>query len=832
MSAWARTIERHRRIVLLAYAAVCAAALGASVSRLELDFEVLGMLPHGRPAFDDYKSFVTDFGQLDHLVIVLESSQPRALPAFADALATRLEALDSVRRVRARIDLERIADELFDHHLYAYLDLQDYQEIEGRLAAEAIDERVRGYRAALAMPLDLGAARAIAEDPLQLRPLAAARLGSARERGPGRDGYVWSIDGRALLVTIDPVRSAFDIEFSRSLIDDVRTVIAETRQMAAPERGSARGLHDEYRVLLAGAYVFAVEDAGTLRSDMNRYAILALIGVLLVFAAGYRSLALLPFVALPLIATSLLTFGVSLLLFDQLNAASLSFAAILYGLSIDTAIHFYTRLLQERRRHGPAAAMAATLAGLRRPHVAASLTTTAVFAVIGLSELTAVRQLGLLTAAGMLFNLLEFFTLYPALGFALLERERRKGDGASGRARTLESPFVERIGRAAQSARRPILVAATLAAIGLLPLARGVEIEPSLDRLRPAVSAAFAAQAEVADRFGTDDWTGAVLIRRRDAERALIAAEDVATRLEALLADGTLTEVSGLENLVPSARTQRARLHRFSRLPRTAAAVRLRDSLVARGFAIAPFELFLDDFTADDHQTVTSDSPLLAPLTPLIERHLRRIDDDSVAAVYLRRRDGVSASALAERLDVALAGMPYTFASRPLLEEALGRGLRREAAWFCAAAVIADVIVITATLGSLRAAAAVVVPALLVLEAMLAFMAATGVALGPVNVIAFPLVLGISVDDGLYILEAGRERGDWPAALRHCGRALVVTSLTTIAGFGFLVLSRYPALAGLGMLTCLGLSLCLLSSVMVVPSVMAALTPDPQQDPR
>ncbi|TFH19482.1 MAG: hypothetical protein E4H03_13785, partial [Myxococcales bacterium] len=224
--------------------------------------------------------------------------------------------------------------------------------------------------------------------------------------------------------------------------------------------------------------------------------------------------------------------------------------------------------------------------------------------------------------------------------------------------------------------------------------------------------------------------------------------------------------------------------------------------------------------------------PLLAPLTPLIERHLRRIDDDSVAAVYLRRRDGVSASALAERLDVALAGMPYTFASRPLLEEALGRGLRREAAWFCAAAVIADVIVITATLGSLRAAAAVVVPALLVLEAMLAFMAATGVALGPVNVIALPLVLGISVDDGLYILEAGRERGDWPAALRHCGRALVVTSLTTIAGFGFLVLSRYPALAGLGMLTCLGLSLCLLSSVMVVPSVMAALTPDPQQDPR
>ena len=209
----------------------------------------------------------------------------------------------------------------------------------------------------------------------------------------------------------------------------------------------------------------------------------------------------------------------------------------------------------------------------------------------------------------------------------------------------------------------------------------------------------------------------------------------------------------------------------------------------------------------------------------MIERHLRRIGDDSVVALYLRRGHDVPPAALAERLAAALAGIPYTFASRPLLEDVLGRALRRDAVWFSIAAVTIDLIVITAALGSLRAAVAIVAPALLVLEMLLAFMAAAGIALGPVNVIAFPLVLGLSVDDGLYVVQAGRERGDWPTALRHCGRALVVTSLTTITGFGFLVLSRYPALAGLGLLTGVGLSLCLLSSVIVVPSVMAALTP-------
>ena len=530
MSTWARTIERHRWMVLLAYAAICTAALIASAGRLKLDFEVLGMLPEGQPAFDDFKSFVADFGQLDHLTIVLESAQPESLPVFADALATRLERLDSVRRVNTRIDLARTVDGLLDRHLYAYLDVQDYDEIESRLGAKAIDARVRGYRAALAMPLDLGAARTIVEDPLQLRPLAAARLASGRETTARRDGTVRSIDAHALLLTIEPTRSAFDIEFSRALIDDVQTAVAETRAAAGAEPDGARGTADVSRIVVAGSYVFAVEDAGTLRSDMNRYAVLALIGVLIVFAAGYRSLTLLPFVALPLIATSLLTFGASLLLFDQLNAASLSFAAILYGLSIDTAIHFYTRLLQEHHRHQPADAIAATLIGLRRPHVAASLTTAAVFTLIGLSELTAVRQLGLLTAAGMLFNLLEFFTLYPALGFVLLARQRRGHDHARDRAHALESPVVENIGRVTQSARRPVLIAAALTAVVLAPMASRVEIEPSLDRLRPAESAAVAAQSEVAERFGTEDWTGAVLVRRPEPELALIAAEDVAAR--------------------------------------------------------------------------------------------------------------------------------------------------------------------------------------------------------------------------------------------------------------------------------------------------------------
>jgi predicted RND superfamily exporter protein len=98
-----------------------------------------------------------------------------------------------------------------------------------------------------------------------------------------------------------------------------------------------------------------------------------------------------------------------------------------------------------------------------------------------------------------------------------------------------------------------------------------------------------------------------------------------------------------------------------------------------------------------------------------------------------------------------------------------------------------------------------------------------GVALDPVNVVIVALVLGLGVDYGVFAAAAERERGGWPQGLRHCGRALVLTWLTTVVGFGFLAPSRFPALAGLGQLATVGLSLCLVVATTFVPALLTVL---------
>ncbi len=96
-----------------------------------------------------------------------------------------------------------------------------------------------------------------------------------------------------------------------------------------------------------------------------------------------------------------------------------------------------------------------------------------------------------------------------------------------------------------------------------------------------------------------------------------------------------------------------------------------------------------------------------------------------------------------------------------------------------------------------------------------------GVPVDPFAVVVAPLLLGIGIDDGLHALQGERFHGGLPDSLRANGRAMVLTTLTTCAGFGSLALSRVPSLARGGVLVAAGTFLCLLATLVLLPAVDA-----------
>ena len=92
-----------------------------------------------------------------------------------------------------------------------------------------------------------------------------------------------------------------------------------------------------------------------------------------------------------------------------------------------------------------------------------------------------------------------------------------------------------------------------------------------------------------------------------------------------------------------------------------------------------------------------------------------------------------------------------------------------------------------------------------------------------VNVLIFPAIVGIGIDNAIHVIHRFRESGRVREIITETGRALVLTSLTTMIGFGSLMLSRYRGLRSLGFVAAVGMFFCLYSSLVVLPALLAGL---------
>jgi predicted RND superfamily exporter protein len=105
---------------------------------------------------------------------------------------------------------------------------------------------------------------------------------------------------------------------------------------------------------------------------------------------------------------------------------------------------------------------------------------------------------------------------------------------------------------------------------------------------------------------------------------------------------------------------------------------------------------------------------------------------------------------------------------------------------------------------------------------MIGFMNLVDMELNMVNIIAVPLLLGIGIDDGVHIVHRYRHEGPGsvPQVLGTTGRAVLLTSLTTIAAFGSFATGLYRGFVSMGIILAVGIGICFLLSVYLVPALI------------
>jgi hypothetical protein len=105
---------------------------------------------------------------------------------------------------------------------------------------------------------------------------------------------------------------------------------------------------------------------------------------------------------------------------------------------------------------------------------------------------------------------------------------------------------------------------------------------------------------------------------------------------------------------------------------------------------------------------------------------------------------------------------------------------------------------------------------------MVGLMHLTGMQFTVMNVMGLPMILGIGIDDGVHIVHRWRIEGKGKTRIvfSSTGKAILLTSLTTMLAFGSLVFSIWRGFGQLGGALFLGVGACFLTTVIVLSGII------------
>ncbi len=845
--------------------AVLAAALALSLGSLAL----LPTLELSSSRFDliaGAESFVEVPGARTDLVALVISEDPRAGRAAADALAGRLARERGVQTVLHRIDPSlHQGRELF------YL---PGDQLEAAIAASSLD----GLAPIVAMAREgfgggaetLDALEADAPAPLDAGPGLLAELLEEAERwqrDPDRDalalgpaqaapvdaqGYLASVDGRTRYVVVAPTVASDRYEAVAPLVARARAIGAEV--------AAAHGVE----VLFTGYPALAVDETDTIREGSFVTGIVSSLLVMALFAAGFRSRGAVVLAGLPLGLGMLWAFGGVALTVGHLTLLTQAAAPTYAGIGNDFSVHLLAAYDAERRA-GTAHALAVERAmrGTGIPIVTGALTTVGAFFALCLTEHVAFRELGLVAGGGLLVVLASILFVTPALltigerrGVALLRVGHVASPAGMGPAR---GRFVALV------TERPWAVLAVTAAAGVA-LAVGaarVRFEANVEALLPADAESVVA----AERLRAEgSFSSEVLVVRAPD---LDGLRDYEARLRGL---GSVHHVESVASFVPPDPQRTLQIARSAEapVPRDAAPAPLgpallglaRDAeaaarevgalagegagpalelrrLAAAARALADgidaeragaFDAALAGYlrrigaAAAAARAGTLAPPTLDDLPPSIRRRL--VDDADGYPLYVHPRGDLFApGALAAFVRDVRAVAPDAAGSPADFEAflaAMARSLR--------VAVLVALLVITlflaADLRHPRDVVLALVPLAVGMVALFGLLGWLGIPTNMASLAGVPLILGCGVDAGVHLIHRRRADGHTARALGAVLRALVLTAVTTVAGFGSLALAAHRGMQTFALVMGVGVTACLFGSTVVLPALIRVVWPD------
>ncbi len=824
-----------RILILLSVSALLGLLTYGVVHNLKFNANPLDLLPKNLPEVAGLKIYQDSFASQHDIIVALRPEDPADGEPAARSLAEALEPLvpTDIRRISWRqpffADAPQVstaADPDLDPTLEPFDEPAEVLNPDaGELIAFVWMNQEHQQMERLIQRLDNGASaqlfddnlsaleNAITADDLALAGFGYDPLGLLHPPGQDNVRFEDGNSNRIRFATDDGTLRVVLIEAAgKNMYDYKRTSAwAERIRTAVNAWHETSPYKDTIAVEITGRAQYISEVSLAMVNEMNSSIFITAGIILALFWCMYRRILPLVYLMVALFITFVVTLGIGSLLFAELSAMSVGFAAILIGLAVDYGFVIFQESLE-----GESTCPRDLRRRLFRPIAWAALTTVVVFLGLNLSSLPGAAQLGTMVAIGITAGATTMLLLFTWL----ISRFCRKPPA--------HAPAIvsDSITGAPWPGRRWIaLVTGSIIAISITVLTiNGLPvITKSPEAVRPKSSKIWKGYEEIMERLS--DKADSIMVIAAGADKTVVAE-----RLQWIEQEVTEMKREGFavdKWLLPTAlwpHPERLRANIANAQTLAAMKDRLNEEAIAASFDETSMR-FTNE-VLDSWETFAKAGDQAFPnnaVSQWITDKVFSFEGNELAAagsIHLTRGcTDEQAEKIIKRLTVGERGNVngIYLASWEHLSPAIGRLIEHD--FYYTILPITGVIVLMLWIvfrdarGTLLSLATLFVSGLL----HLTFMSLMGAEWNIINIVAIPLLLGAGIDYSIHMQLAIRRSGNARLSQHNLGSALLLCGVSTAVGFGSRAFSSNTGLSTLGLVCAVGILTTMLVSVFLLP---------------
>ncbi|MBN2415971.1 MMPL family transporter [bacterium] len=682
------------------------------------------------------------------------------------------------------------------------------------------------------------------------------------------DPYLISYDKSTLILNAIPTFPATEIGLVMAGTEALQAVLDE--QLAA---------YPGVRAGLTGMMPISHDEMVYSEQSLGYTSLIAFVAILILLIVTLRMWVAPVFAMGNLLIGIIWAVGITALAVGQLNIMTQMMMVILLGLGIDFSIHIISGFT-ERRAAGDSitAALEDTLQKSGKGVITGGLTTAFAFLTMVISSSRGMKEMGLVTGLGLLAVLCSTFLVLPAF-LVLRERRRdsRRGGGTGNQ--DISFRFLGSAGLFLASRKWLSLSAAVLLTLLMAWQASRIGFDQNYMNIEPAGLTSITLQDTVLAKFdlsmdyalisagsveesrqlsGACRDLGSVAMTedisiylpspgqqekrrpclrriRRAMEAAPLPARFTDRDLPALTGEIERLEMNIMEMQDMAFNGGQDKVERACRTlvgtplagtPPNRIAALIETLNGKRRTAAAGIDAFQGAFSPLFKTSVlrmANTAPLVLADLPvsILDRYSNEDRSRFLITVFPSGSIWQDASFLhrfaddLERVSPRATGMPPVFRA---LIEVIGKDGQR--AMMLTLGIV--FLLLLADFRNIRHAIMAIIPLAAGVVWMVGLMKLTGQQFTVLNVMGLPMILGIGIDDGVHVVHRWVSEGkaDIFRVFASTGKAILLTTLTTMLAFGSLIFSIWRGFGQLGAALFVGVGACFLTTVLFLAAFM------------